>query len=84
MSARTASQLNDVYDPALGENDTSRFDNTLSMNIRRNYYFNVSQCVCTHACMFKVQFVRVWWDEIFIFTSMMYAWNEECVDSHWG
>lgn len=84
MSARTASQLNDVYNPAFGLSGTSRFDNTLSRNIRRNYYFNVSRCVYTHACRFNVQFVCVWWDEIFIFASMMYAWNEECVDSPCG
>ena len=47
VSARSADQLNDVYNASAGANGMSRFNNTLSSNIRRNYYFNVRLCMCT-------------------------------------
>ena len=40
VSARTAAELNEVYDPNAGVDGVSRFDNSLSSNIRRSYYFN--------------------------------------------
>ena len=81
VSARTAAELNEVYDPNAGVDGVSRFDNSLSSNIRRSYYFNVRLRKCgAHSHMLSVHCTGCVWccgDSIIL---LMCACNEECMN----